>query len=129
MSLLGDGVANRTLISTTNFSSTAEILNGQFNNITTTEQQQTEQQYETKRQTTFKQHVQYTFTRHQTIDSLLSTFLNGGLRDRIPSFIVTFLVLLVVADAFRSFHCDSDTNFNRQSFNRVITLSNRLSIL
>ena len=56
-------------------------------------------------------------------------FLNGGLRDRIPSFIVTFLVLLVVADAFRSFHCDSDTNFNRQSFNRVITLSNRLSIL
>ena len=73
MSLLGDGVANRTLISTTNFSSTAEILNGQFNNITTTEQQQTEQQYETKRQTTFKQHVQYTFTRRQTIDSLLST--------------------------------------------------------
>ena len=37
-------------------------------------------------------------------------FLNGGLRDRIPSFIVTFLVLLVVADAFRSFHCDSNTN-------------------
>ena len=118
--MLGDGVANQTLISTTNFSSTAEILNGQFNNITTTEQQQTEQQYETKRQTTFKQHVQFTFTRHQTIDSLLSTFLNGGLRDRIPSFIVPFFVPSGGDRDFHSFHGDFNAKLNDDQFFAIL---------